>query len=138
MKMRRSPLFRFCVGLLMSVFVSGAVSPALVWCHESDGSFNVELGPCLNALSSQAASESFSFMKCVQHGCDSCSDTAIFIVGPNQTPSYDPASLVIQMAAIAAFLTPTDSDFPTFIEVSRAPDEINLPSLSIQSAVLLI
>lgn len=118
--------------------MSGAVSPALVWCHESDGSFNVELGPCLNALSSQAAPESFSFMKCVQHGCDSCSDTAIFIVGPNQTLSYDPASLIIQTAAIAAFHSPADSDFFPVIEVSPAPGEINLPLPTIQSTVLLI
>jgi hypothetical protein len=118
--------------------MSGVVSPALVWCQESDGCINVELGRCLNTLSSQAALESSSFLKCVEHGCDSCSDTDIFVVGPNQTPSYDPASLTIQMAAIAAFHSLTDSDFLPVIGVSPAPDEINLALLSIQSTVLLI
>lgn len=137
MKMRRSPLFRLWVGLLVSLFVSGVVSPALVWCHESDGGINVELGRCGNVLPSQAASES-SFLKSVEPGCDSCSDTAIFIVGPNQSLLYDPASPVVQMAAIVAFHSLTDSDLLPVFEVSPALYEINPSLASIRSTVLLI
>jgi len=118
--------------------MSGVVSPALVWCHESDGSFNVELGRCDNILPSHTTSDSSSFLKCVEPGCDSCEDADIFIVGPNQTPSYDPASLIIQMAAIVTLHSLQDSDFLPVIEVSHAPDEINTSLHSIRSTVLLI
>ncbi len=118
--------------------MSGAVSPALVWCHEIDGSFNVELGRCENISPCHTCSGSFPFLKSVEPSCDSCEDSDIFIFGPNQAPSYDPASLIIQAAAIVAFHSLTYSDVLPLIKVSHPPDEINPSITSIRSTVLLI
>jgi len=139
MKMRRSPLFKLWAGLLVSFFMSGMVSPSLVWCHESNGTTNFELGgcTCANVLPSQAASEPFS-LKSVDRDFDSCFDTTIFIVGPNQTLSYYPTNLITQTVGVVALHSPTDSNVPRALEVSPAPDEITPFLASIRSIVLLI
>jgi hypothetical protein len=118
--------------------MSGVVSPALVWCHESDGSFNVELGRCENISPCHTVSGSLSFLKSVEPSCDSCKDSDIFIFGPNQAPSYDPANLIIQTAAIVASHPLRDSVFLPVIEVRPALDEITPYFTSIRSTVLLI
>ncbi len=117
--------------------MSGAVSPALVWCHEIDGSFNVELGRCENISPCHTASGSSPSLKSVEPGCDFCEDTDIFIFGLNPAPSYDPANLTVQ-AAIVASHPFTDSVFLPVVEVRPALDEIDPSLTSIRSTVLLV
>ena len=138
MGMRRSPLFKFRAKLIVVLILTSTVSPGMVWCHESDGSAKIAYGPCSAIPISESSTEASSFSGCVEAGCESCVDTPIFTIGPTEDYSHHLADLIANMAAIAPYCLPTDSDIPPVTAISFASNEIYRSMASIRSSVLLI
>ena len=138
MGMRRSPVFKFRVKLLVVLILSSTVSPGMVWCHETDGSAKIAYGPCSAIPIPKSSTETSSLSGCVEAGCDSCVDTPIFTIGPTEDYSHHLADLIANMASIAPYCLPTDSDILPVTAISFASNEINRSIASIRSSVLLI
>lgn len=138
MGMRRTPLFKFRVKLLVLLILTSTVSPGLVWCHETDGSAKIAYGPCSAIPIPESSTEASSFSRCVEDGCDSCVDTPIFTIGPIVDYSQHLAELIASLAAMASYCSLTDSDILPVTAISFASNEINRSFASIRSSVLLI
>ena len=138
MGMRRSPLFKFRAKLLVVLILFSTVSPGMVWCHESDGSAKIAYGPCSAIPVPTSSNETSSFSRCDEVGCDSCVDTPIFTIGPTEDYSHHLADLIANMAAIAPYISLTDSDILPVTAISFASNEINRSVAPIRSSVLLI
>jgi hypothetical protein len=138
MGMRRSPLFKFRVKLLVVIILTSTISPGMVWCHETDGSAKIAYSPCSAIPIPKSSTETSSLSGCVEAGCESCFDTPIFTVGPIEDYSQHLANLIANMASIAPYSLLTASDVWPVIAISFASDEINRSPASIRSSVLLI
>lgn len=138
MKMRRSHQFRRVVGLLLTVWVSAAVSPGLVWCHESDGRINLEFSGCGCGSNPEAACRSLETLKSFLAGCGSCVDEPVFVMGLNEDFSDLFTGLIAHVTGIIPFLSLADSEVLSGSEAPPASDQISPPKLSIRTTVLLI
>jgi hypothetical protein len=138
MGMRRSPLFKFRAKLLVVLILTSTVSPGMVWCHETDGSAKIAYSACSAIPIPKSSAETSSLSGCVEAGCESCVDTPIFTIGPTEDYSRHLAGLIANMAVIAPYCTPTNSDILPVTAISLAPNEIDRSVAPIRSAVLLI
>lgn len=139
MKMRRSHGLGFWAKLMALILLAGVVSPALVWCYDSNGRANVEFGQCAPSPCSKSASEPSLWRHSHEPACDSCIDSPIFTVEPNQGCSCLLVGLVVEMAGTSPLYLRTDSpDALPITAISHTSDEIHFSLPSIQSTVLLI
>jgi hypothetical protein len=138
MGLRRSPFFKFRAKLLVVLILTSSVSPGMVWCHETDGSAKIAYSPCSAIPIPKSSTETSSLSGCVEAGCESCVDTPIFTIGPTEDYSHHLADMIANMALIAPYISPTDSDVLPVTAISFASNEINRSLASIRSSVLLI
>jgi hypothetical protein len=138
MGMRRSPLFKFRTKLILVLILTSTVSPGMVWCHETDGSAKIAYGPCNEIPITKSWDETSSFSTCDEAGCESCVDTPIFTIGPTEDYSHHLADLIANMAVIAPYCSPTNSDILPVTAFSFASNDINRSVAPIRSSVLII
>ena len=139
MRLRHSRICKLWANLLVGLFVVGVVTPGVVYCHETDGSVNVEYGPwCVGPPASEPLLASPASPGLCGAACSSCLDIPIFNVAQGPSHSSHLANLIKGTAGIVVLGSPGDSEPQERIAVALPVDHNSLAQASVQSIVLLI
>lgn len=116
------------------------MSSALVWCYESNGSVSIEhRGRCSGLPVSQTTPGDEALIPRSVDSCDSCVDVAVFVLGPNRSPSNAHLSPDGAAAALIESAPSPISSLQALIASSLNAYQTNLALISsVRSTVLLI